>query len=175
MMQKIERFPARRNVVSQSALTRMRTRLGPESGQALLEFAVIVPLVVLLGFGIIDFSRAFNYQNNETQLANEAVRYAAVGACGGCSSITAAVTNDAETSELRNSASIALCLVNGAAAFHEGDPIRADVSYIYHWLPSTVGSLGLPSTVRIAASATQPLEKDVVPGSDPYGPLPGCS
>jgi TadE-like protein len=155
-------------------ITRKLTWCYPASGQSLVEFALVVPVVILLILGILDFSRAFNYQNDETHLANEAVRYASVGNCGpGCSSITTAVLNDADTSELKNNASITLCLPPGTSG-SPGDPIRAVVSYVYHWLPALVGSIGIPSTVTITASATQRLEKAATPGTL-YGPLDACT
>jgi len=50
-----------------------RGRLRDTNGQAVVELAPVVPVLILLG--ILDFGRAFNYQNDETHLANEAVRY----------------------------------------------------------------------------------------------------
>src|SRR5262249_50612518 len=90
-------------------------RLRPAQGQALVEFALVVPVLVLAIAGILDFSRAMNYQNDETHLANEAVRYASVGSCGGCSSIPTTVAGDADTSELRNNVSVSLCMPNGTS------------------------------------------------------------
>jgi Flp pilus assembly protein TadG len=145
-------------------------RLRPAQGQALVEFALVVPVLVLAIAGILDLSRAMNYQNDETHLANEAVRYASVGSCGtGCSSITTSVAGDAETSELQNNVSVSLCMPNGTSNL--GDPIRAKVSYVYHWLPATLGTLGFPTTVTITASATQRLEKAATSGTSPYGTI----
>ena len=49
-----------------------------ECGQALVEFAIVVPLFLILMFGIIDFGQALNYWNDETNMANVAARYAVV-------------------------------------------------------------------------------------------------
>src|SRR6266550_4310535 len=49
-----------------------------DRGVALVEFALVLPLILLLLLGMIDFGKAFNYWNDETHLANEAARFAAV-------------------------------------------------------------------------------------------------
>ena len=49
-----------------------------ERGQNLVEFALVLPVVLLLVFGIIDFARAFNYKDQTTQVANEAARWVIV-------------------------------------------------------------------------------------------------
>jgi Flp pilus assembly protein TadG len=49
-----------------------------ERGTALVEFALIAPLLFFLVFGIIEFGRALNYYNNLTQLAGQGARAAIV-------------------------------------------------------------------------------------------------
>ena len=46
-----------------------------ERGQNLVELALVLPVVLLLVFGIIDFARAFNYKDQTTQVANETARW----------------------------------------------------------------------------------------------------
>ena len=53
-------------------------RFRDESGTALVEFAFVLPLLLVLVLGIADFGRAFNYWIDSTHLANVAARYAAV-------------------------------------------------------------------------------------------------
>src|SRR3954453_21714778 len=48
-----------------------------ESGTALIEFAFVLPLLIVLVLGIADFGRAFNYWIDSTHLANVAARDAA--------------------------------------------------------------------------------------------------
>jgi Flp pilus assembly protein TadG len=55
-----------------------RGQLVREEGVALVEFAFVLPLLLVLVLGIVDFGKAFNYKNDETHLANQAARYAAV-------------------------------------------------------------------------------------------------
>lgn len=50
-----------------------------DDGAAAVEFALVMPLLFLLLFGIIDFGRAYNMQLALTQAAREGVRVAAIG------------------------------------------------------------------------------------------------
>src|ERR671915_133964 len=57
--------------------TRRSGRSG-ETGAVMVEFALILPLVLILFLLIIDFGRAMNYWIDETHLASEGARFAAV-------------------------------------------------------------------------------------------------
>lgn len=57
---------------------RLPARLRQERGQALVEFAVVLPVLILIILGILYFGRYENYANQETQFAGQAVRWAAV-------------------------------------------------------------------------------------------------
>ena len=50
-----------------------------DHGAAAVEFALVLPLLLLILFGIIDFGRWYNAQITLTQAAREGVRYAAIG------------------------------------------------------------------------------------------------
>ena len=56
----------------------MTHRLNRDSGAALVEFAIIAPLLLLLVFGIIEFGRAYNAQNTLTHAAREGAREFAI-------------------------------------------------------------------------------------------------
>ena len=56
----------------------MSTKTSRESGAALVEFAIIAPLLLLLVFGIIEFGRAYNAQNSLTHAAREGAREYAI-------------------------------------------------------------------------------------------------
>ncbi|MEF3122569.1 TadE family protein [Kocuria flava] len=49
-----------------------------ERGAAAVEFAMILPLLILIFFGIIEFGRAYNIQLGVTQAARETVRHMAI-------------------------------------------------------------------------------------------------
>jgi Flp pilus assembly protein TadG len=59
------------------ALRRLRFLRG-EGGAALVEFAIILPLLLMIVFGIVDFARAFYTQNNLTSAVREGARWASV-------------------------------------------------------------------------------------------------
>jgi Flp pilus assembly protein TadG len=63
-----------------SLISRLRDRspYGSESGVALVEFALVLPLLLVLLLGVLDFGKGFNYWIDETHLANEAARFAVV-------------------------------------------------------------------------------------------------
>ena len=50
-----------------------------DRGAAAVEFALVLPLLLLILFGIIDFGRALNTQITLTQAAREGARVAALG------------------------------------------------------------------------------------------------
>jgi hypothetical protein len=58
-----------------------KTLVADSRGTALVEMALVLPLLLLLLFGMIDFGKAFNEWIDETHLANEGARLAAVSYC----------------------------------------------------------------------------------------------
>lgn len=80
-----------------------------QSGAAMVEMALVLPILLLLVLGIVDFGRALNYWNDTNQVAGQAARYAAVNTNPG--GVNGAMTSDdaffnwircqAETAELR--------------------------------------------------------------------------
>lgn len=59
-------------------LRRARIRSGSEEGAAAVEFALVVPLLLTLLFGIIEFGTAYNAQILVTNAAREAARHLSV-------------------------------------------------------------------------------------------------
>ncbi|MBM4608636.1 pilus assembly protein [Rhodococcus hoagii] len=53
-------------------------RFRSESGAAAVEFALVVPILLLLVLGIIEFGRAYNIQNSLSAAAREGVRVMAI-------------------------------------------------------------------------------------------------
>jgi len=51
-------------------------RAAPESGQELIEFALVVPLLMLILFGVLDLGRAFYASITIANAAREGARYA---------------------------------------------------------------------------------------------------
>lgn len=59
-------------------VSRLRRLAHEQLGAALLEFALLISLLLVLLFGIVDFGRALFTANNLTAAAREGARYAAV-------------------------------------------------------------------------------------------------
>jgi hypothetical protein len=145
-----------------------------QRGQALVETAIAVPLLLLLVLGIVDFGKAYNYSNDLTHLANEAARYATVNTCipdgsGGCKPLEGVVKNDAETGELANGGgsiespgvTISICLPDGPG----GPRIKAVATARYKFL-FTLNNF----TKRITTSSTMYREVDPAASTPPSTP-----
>lgn len=62
----------------QQRLLRLRSRLRQDGGAVLVEFAVVLPVLILIILGILYFGRYEDYTNQETQLAEMGIRFAAL-------------------------------------------------------------------------------------------------
>jgi Flp pilus assembly protein TadG len=150
-----------------------RGHLAGESGQAMVEFALILPILLLLVLGIVDFGTALGYHNDETHLSNEAARYASVNSCSGCGAqtVNAFIIGAAASNELRTHMTDKIEFGDSAGKFPGeagynggslgtknhcvGAPVKVTLTYDYHYL----NFLKLnPFTLR--SSATVRLEKD---------------
>lgn len=103
---------------------RLAARLGSERGAAAVEFALIVPVLLLLLFGIIEFGRVYNTQIELTGAAREGARTMAIGnnpaaaraaARAGAPSLNPALT-DEQLAVATNGANPASCLKAPGAA-----------------------------------------------------------
>src|SRR6266705_2605869 len=56
-------------------------RLRDQRGTALVELALVMPILLVLLLGMLDFGKAFNEWMNQTHLASEGARLAAVNYC----------------------------------------------------------------------------------------------
>jgi Flp pilus assembly pilin Flp len=144
---------------------RLRAFRRDERGTALVEFALIAPLLFLLLFGIIDFGRALNYYNQVTQLAGQGARAAVVNRNPDGTAITSGsslqqqlATQYTAQPELKNG--IVVCIV-GPLPTKVGDPVTVKVSYQFHFLP-LVGLAG-QALGGLNLSATETQRAEVVP------------
>jgi Flp pilus assembly protein TadG len=163
-----------------------RSTLRSEDGQALAEFALVLPLLVLLLFGMLDFGKAFNYWNDATHLSAEGARFAVVDRKpdpASTASLQAQIRDQADTAELRNGGTPAVgspaqvCIDFPNGTTNVGDPVRVRMRFTYNWLPFIGGGTPLPLTgggIKIAQttiSATSVMRLEAKPTT--YSP--GCA
>jgi Flp pilus assembly protein TadG len=127
-----------------------------ESGQSVVEFGLIVPLLCTLVLVFVDFGKSMNYWLDLTHVANQIARQAAVNAPGMAS--TAAQCGQLETDELRTGSSsvdpatITITTPDGPTP---GKPVTVVVATKYKFIPF----MGTDWTIK--GKATMRLEHDL--------------
>lgn len=141
---------------------RMKKALGGESGGALLETALTMPLLVLLVVGAAEFSRVAYASLEVTSAAKAGVSYGAQqgGMAGDTTGITYAAQNDAA-----NVSSVTVKSVGTSYACSDGSTFSAGCSTghveetVTVYTEATINPMikvpGLPQTYTIDAHAAQ--------------------
>ncbi|MFT4263193.1 MAG: TadE/TadG family type IV pilus assembly protein [Nocardioides sp.] len=141
-------------------------------GAAAVEFAFVVPILLLLVFGLICYGYMFSFRQNLSQAASEGAR-AAVGAyssstcatlaTSGCvvtTSVQTAVASSLSTYRLSCGSGYLTCTISLVSTAASGCPsghtcVKVDVSYPYraHPLIPTVPGLGvtMPSNLSFTS------------------------
>jgi Flp pilus assembly protein TadG len=148
-----------------------------EDGQAIVELAFVIPLVLLFLFGIIDFGLALNTQNSDTNLANLAARQVSV-----IGSTTSENCNGHPYTDLQSwatcmapatgTSSPTVCVADistsqNTSTYVTGDPIKVVVKSNFSWLKLLTDKVaGLQST--ISGSATMRMENAPTGGSNSF-------
>ena len=153
-----------------TAFTRMTTclkylsRHNSQAGLALVEFTLVLPLLLLVLFGTLDFGRAFNYWNDQTHLAGEGARFAAVNKSLS-PSLQQYIQQQADTSELRNGGTPSVpvatqvCVDFPEGTSEVGDAVRVKVKTQYHLLGFVSSKIGGPLSVNLESTATMRIEQ----------------
>jgi Flp pilus assembly protein TadG len=79
-----------------------RFRASGERGAAAVEFALVLPLLAVLVFGIIDFGRAYNAQETLTQAARVGARLQSLGKAANDATVISATKAAVSTSDVTN-------------------------------------------------------------------------
>ena len=144
---------------------RICRRLHQERGQALVEFAVVLPVLILIILGIIYFGRYEDYSNQMTQLAEEGARWAAVNSNPSTSSQTlqtyiqsqAQPELQAGSSDVTSPAQIWIYYPTGSSNA-VGNEVRvcvvATVKYPFFGLGGTSSTMAQAATMRIEQADT---------------------
>ncbi len=151
-----------------------------ENGQAVLELALCLPVLLVVVLGIVDFGRAVNYWNDQNHVANLGARFAAVDSWPeSCEEGTRTVPTPTLVGYLKCQASNDSSeLVNGGGSTgvqapgitvcvnapkpEVGQPVTVKVTSTYKWLP-LLGSKFAEPTTTLTGTATMRLEQQ--PGS----------
>ena len=147
----------------------MGMRVRDEEGVALVEFALVLPLLLLLLFGMLEFGKAFNYWLDANHLANEGVRFAVVNKNPGLpagQTLQAWVKSQGDTNEFRNggtssvptAAQVTICYPDGITANDAGNAVRMKVAVSYNLIPFLSSRLGV-GQVQLVGTATQRIER----------------
>jgi hypothetical protein len=141
-------------------------------GTAVVEFAILVPVLLLIVLGIVDFGRSLNYVNDATHIASEGARFAVVNKNpGGSVSLQDWLKSQADTDELRKAAQVCVTFPSGTSQI--GQPVKVTVSFTFNFLSFIGQAVGGPNW-NLSSSSTMRIE---VPPS--ASPIPnysaGCS
>ena len=145
----------------------VRHRRQDESGQAMVEFALILFPLLLIVAGIIQFGIGLNYWLDMQRIANQGARWAAVD-CGQkastplspspCSpSLSQTLRDQALTKGLRNSVCVAVSFPAKTMTYtgqNAGDPVKVRLESDFDLLPI----LGV-AKLTLGADATMRLEQ----------------
>jgi hypothetical protein len=138
--------------------SRVRRRLRSERGQAVVEFALVVPLLCMLVIAIFHFGKVMNYWLDLNHVASEGARKAAVKTFDTYGEYETWICDRLETSELRtggtpsipNPSAVAISFPEGT---HDvGDPVLVEVSADY-----SVPLIG--ATITLRGRATMRIER----------------
>jgi TadE-like protein len=141
------------------APVRARIDRAAEDGQALVEFALLLPVLLLVLFGITQFGLALNSASDETHVANEVARYAAVNEEPPVTERLAAWGKGQIDSHALSNEHVCISFpVNPVTktSGQIGDPVAVTVSGTFYWLP--VPTLKGVANKVVEAQATMRIE-----------------
>jgi Flp pilus assembly protein TadG len=131
------------------------------------EFALVLPLLLLLLFGMLDFGKAYNYWIDTTQITSEGARYAAVNRKPDpldASSLQLQLRAQGTTAELRDGGSDSIaapaqvCVEFPNGTSNASDPVTVRMTFTYHWLPFLGTQIDGLTDTTVESAATMRLE-----------------
>lgn len=116
------------------------------SGQSLVEFSLVLPIILLIMVGVVDLGRAYFAYMTVVNVAQEGARYGAANPTAGAN-IDAHAQNEAQGSGI-NPAQLLVThsFPNGCAA---GQTIKVDVTYNFQFFTAYIFGV---STIPLRAS-----------------------
>jgi Flp pilus assembly protein TadG len=127
----------------------LRRAIGRADGQALIEFALSLPFLVLLILALVDFGRAVLYWLNASQVASQGARLAAVwGTQGDCSALATKIKSFTYAG-----GTVTISFPDGAAGIGNAVTVRVQKSYSY--APNGL----IPGSSTLTGASTMRLEQ----------------
>jgi len=146
-----------------------------EAAQSLVEFSLILPVLLILVFGVIDFGMGLRAYISVSQATREGARYASVGNAAGtftaggtgeCNGSTKTTTvgkvcSTLDGLKLANISSVSVTYPNGQSP---GNSVHVSMNYSYHYITPLKALIGffsagsLPGTLTISSSTDMRLE-----------------
>lgn len=135
-----------------------------QRGAAALEFALVVPVLILLVFGIVDFGNVMNAQSVVANAAREGARSAALGASstqaksvasGAIATLPGASNVGTNVAVVCKTALGATCSLDDATA-DSGGTVTVTITYVHSWLSPAI--LGLSNTLNIVQTSQMRIE-----------------
>ena len=104
--------------------SKIKRLLKTNKGQALVEFALILPLLLVLIFGVIEFGRIFGAELTVNNSAREGARLGAIGAAD-----SLIITRVLNSSGMLDSSKVAVTITPAESSRARGGEIQVNVSY----------------------------------------------
>lgn len=137
---------------------RLAVFLEGEHGQSLVEFALALPVFLLLMLGVVDLGRGFYYNNMMANMAREGARYATVAPYD-TTGIFQQVLNSAIG--LDTPATLTVQAITrtslGASGNARGNPITITVAYSMYALTPMISAF-IPNGLRLQSSSSMLIE-----------------
>ncbi len=129
-----------------------KARLSGQKGQSIVETALILPIIILILTGIIDFGLMFNNYLVITNASREAARNAAVGATDAEIAIMVAnMTSSLDATKLSTS------IYPSQALRKKGDEVVVTIEYDNALLTPIISSI-IPNPMHLEAKTTMRME-----------------
>lgn len=123
-----------------------------KKGQAMVEFAVILPILLLLVMGIIEFGLIFNAYLTIQNASREGARYGITGASD--ADIVSLVRSDCSSLQ---STYLTVNVAPAEGSRNSGDTLVISVSYSYHMVTPIISSL-FSNVVALNAQTSMRME-----------------
>lgn len=122
-----------------------------DRGAVAVEFALVLPLLIVLVFGVIDFGRLFNAQITVTQAAREGARLAALG-----NSVSTVTTRS--TAAAPNLRPLSVTVTPCPAGATQTTDAVVVVRYTFTFSNPIAGLVGLPATKTLTGTGHMPCQ-----------------